>query len=60
MPGGSIDAVASLPIYTETFRSLAYVGIALGIAVMGSAPLVRRYMHESQSDLVEVESRPTQ
>ena len=59
VPGGSIDAVESLAVYSETFRSLAYVGIALGIAVMGSAPLVRRYMHESQSDLVEIESRPT-
>ena len=59
-PGGSVDAVSSLPVYTETFRWLAYVGIALGAAVMASAPLVRRYMHESESDLMKVEPRPAE
>ncbi|HCP50491.1 MAG: MFS transporter [Gammaproteobacteria bacterium] len=60
MPGGSVDAVSSLPVYTDTFRWLAYVGIALGAAVMASAPLVRRYMHESESDLMKVEARPAE
>ena len=60
IPGGSIDAVSSLPVYTDTFRWLAYIGIALGAAVMASAPLVRRFMYESESDLVEVEPRPTE
>ena len=60
VPGGSVDSVSSLPVYTETFRWLAYVGIALGAAVMASAPLVRRYMHESESDLMKVEPRPAE
>ena len=60
MPGGSIDAVSSLPVYTDTFRLLAYVGIALGVVIMASAPLVRRFMHESESDLVEVEPSTTE
>jgi POT family proton-dependent oligopeptide transporter len=60
VPGGSVDSVSSLPVYTETFRWLAYVGIALGVAVMASAPLVRRYMHESESDLMKVEPRPAE
>ena len=60
MPGGSIDAVSSLPVYTDTFRLLAYVGIALGVVIMASAPLVRRFMHESESDLMEVEPSTTE
>ena len=60
VPGVSVDAVSSLPVYTDTFRWIAYVGIALGVVIMASAPLVRRYMHESESDLMKVEPRPAE
>ena len=43
--GASIDASASLPVYVETFTLLAEVAVVVGLLVLLTAPLVKRYMH---------------
>jgi proton-dependent oligopeptide transporter, POT family len=45
--GGDIaGSVESLSIYADTFGFLAWVAIAVGLVVLATAPLVRRFMHE--------------
>ena len=47
-PGAAVvGGVDSLAIYVETFRSLAWVAVAVGLVVLALSPLVRRFMHES-------------
>ena len=49
-PGGDVDPLTSLPVYTSTFELLAWVGVAVGVLVMLSAPLARKRMHERVGD----------
>lgn len=44
-PGSDIDPAASLPIYIDTFKVLAFVGVAVGLVVMAISPRVKRFMH---------------
>ena len=44
--GTTVDSVASLPVYVEMFSFLAQVAVVLGLLVMLTAPLVKRFMHQ--------------
>ncbi|MDE0189956.1 MAG: MFS transporter, partial [Gammaproteobacteria bacterium] len=46
VPGAEVDPVVSLPIYTDTFATLGWWGVGIGVAVMVVAPLVNRLVHE--------------
>ena len=43
-----IDATASLPVYTDVFNTLGWVGIGVGLGVMALTPLLKGLSHESQ------------
>ena len=45
--GTAVDAVTSLPVYVEMFSFLAQVAVVIGVLVMLTAPLVKRFMHQS-------------
>ena len=45
-PGAEVDPVVSLPVYTDTFATLGWWGVGIGVAVMVVAPLVNRLVHE--------------
>jgi POT family proton-dependent oligopeptide transporter len=44
--GTTVDAVVSLPVYVEMFSFLAQVAVVVGLVVMLTAPLVKRFMHQ--------------
>ena len=44
-PGASVDAASSLPVYVATFTLLTEVAVVVGLVVLLTAPLVRRFMH---------------
>jgi POT family proton-dependent oligopeptide transporter len=46
VPGEQVDAVASLPVYVETFSLLAWIALGVGMTVLLAAPFLRRWMHE--------------
>ncbi len=48
VPGEAVAGAQSLQIYVETFGFLAWVAVVVGAVVLGLAPLVRRFMHESE------------
>jgi POT family proton-dependent oligopeptide transporter len=48
-PGEHVAPAASLPVYAETFEMLAWIAVAVGLAVMLLAPVLRRWTHESRT-----------
>jgi len=47
-PGAVVGGADSLAVYVDTFGSLAWIAVAVGIVVLLTAPLVRRFMHEGE------------
>ncbi len=45
-PGAEVDPAVSLPIYSDTFETLGWAGVGIGVAVMLVAPLVNRLAHD--------------
>jgi POT family proton-dependent oligopeptide transporter len=44
--GTAVAGVDSLAVYTSTFSFVAWVAIGVGVVVLATAPLVRRFMHQ--------------
>ena len=44
-----MDPVVSLPVYTDTFATLGWWGVGIGVAVMVVAPWVNRLVHEGSA-----------
>ncbi len=47
--GVEVDRVAALAVYGETFGYLAKIAIGVGVLVMLLAPLVHRFMHDTET-----------
>jgi POT family proton-dependent oligopeptide transporter len=45
-PGSLVDGANSLAVYVDTFGTLAWIAVGVGVALLAVSPLVKRFMHE--------------